>query len=31
MAAKKKEVALINSRYNDDKKRYNELTKGSSK
>ena len=31
MAAKKKEVALINSRYDDDKKRYNELTKGSGK
>ncbi len=31
MAAKKKEVALINSRYDDDKKRYVELTKGSSK
>ena len=28
MAAKKKEVALINSRYDDDKKRYMELTKG---
>ena len=28
MAAKKKEVALINSRYDDDKKRYGELTKG---
>jgi hypothetical protein len=28
MAAKKKEVALINSRYNDDKKRYGELTRG---
>ena len=27
MAAKKKEVALINSRYDDDKKRYSELTK----
>jgi len=27
MAAKKKEVALINSRYDDDKKRYTELTK----
>jgi hypothetical protein len=27
MAAKKKEVALINSRYDDDKKRYAELTK----
>ena len=27
MAAKKKEVALINSRYDDDKKRYGELTK----
>lgn len=31
MTAKKKEVALINSRYDDDKKRYVELTKGSSK
>ena len=31
MAAKKKEVALINSRYNDDKKRYTELTRGGSK
>ena len=31
MAAKKKEVALINSRYDDDKKRYGELTKGGSK
>ena len=31
MATKKKEVALINSRYDDDKKRYNELTKGSGK
>ena len=31
MAAKKKEVALINSRYDDDKKRYKELTKGGSK
>ena len=29
MATKKKEVDLINSRYDDDKKRYNELTKGS--
>jgi hypothetical protein len=28
MANKKKEVELINARYNDDKKRYNELTKG---
>ena len=28
MAAKKKEVALINSRYDDDKKRYGELTRG---
>ncbi len=28
MAAKKKEVSLINSRYDDDKKRYGELTKG---
>ena len=31
MAAKKKEVALINSRYDDDKKRYTELTKGAAK
>ena len=31
MATKKKEVALINSRYDDDKKRYGELTKGASK
>jgi hypothetical protein len=31
MAAKKKEVAQINSRYDDDKKRYVELTKGGSK
>jgi cobalamin biosynthesis Mg chelatase CobN len=28
MAAKKKEVAQINARYDDDKKRYSELTKG---
>ena len=28
MATKKKEVALINSRYDDDKKRYGELTRG---
>ena len=28
MAAKNKEVALINSRYDDDKKRYGELTRG---
>ena len=28
MAAKKTEVAKINARYDDDKKRYNELTKG---
>jgi predicted RNase H-like nuclease (RuvC/YqgF family) len=28
MDAKKKEVALINSRYDDDKKRYSDLTKG---
>ena len=28
MAAKKKEVDQINARYDDDKKRYNELTKG---
>ncbi len=31
MATKKKEVALINSRYDDDKKRYTELTKGAAK
>ena len=31
MATKKKEVALINSRYDDDKKRYSELTKGGTK
>ena len=31
MAAKKKEVALINSRYDDDKKRYGELTRGAAK
>jgi cobalamin biosynthesis Mg chelatase CobN len=31
MAAKKKEVALINSRYDEDKKRYGELTRGASK
>ena len=31
MAAKKKEVALINSRYDEDKKRYMELTKGPAK
>ena len=31
MAAKKKEVALINSRYDDDKKRYRELTKSGGK
>ena len=31
IAVKKKEVALINSRYDDDKKRYGELTKGASK
>jgi hypothetical protein len=31
MATKKKEVALINSRYDDDKKRYTELTRGGSK
>ena len=31
MDAKKKEVALINSRYDEDKKRYVELTKGGSK
>lgn len=28
LATKKKEVDLINARYNDDKKRYGELTKG---
>ncbi len=28
MASKKKEVDQINARYDDDKKRYNELTKG---
>ena len=31
MATKKKEVALINSRYDDDKKRYAELTKSGTK
>ncbi|MEO8145573.1 MAG: hypothetical protein ABI654_15295 [Betaproteobacteria bacterium] len=31
MASKKKEVDLINARYDDDKKRYAELTKSSSK
>lgn len=31
LAAKKKEVEKINARFNDDKKRYNELTKGGSK
>ena len=31
MAAKKKEVAQINARYDDDKKRYIELTKGAAK
>jgi hypothetical protein len=31
LATKKKEVDQINSRYDDDKKRYAELTKGSSK
>lgn len=31
MASKKKEVDLINTRYDDDKKRYSELTKGSTK
>jgi hypothetical protein len=31
LAAKKKEVDLINARYADDKKRYNELTKGGAK
>lgn len=29
LAAKKRDVNTINARYNDDKKRYNELTKGS--
>jgi hypothetical protein len=28
LAAKKKDVSTINARYNDDKKRYGELTKG---
>jgi hypothetical protein len=31
MASKKKEVDLINARYDDDKKRYSELTKGNTK
>jgi hypothetical protein len=31
MASKKKEVDLINTRYDDDKKRYSELTKGHTK
>ena len=31
MAAKKREVDQINARYDDDKKRYGELTKGGSK
>ena len=31
LAAKKKDVESINARYNDDKKRYNELTKGGAK
>ncbi len=31
LATKKKEVDLINARYNDDKKRYAELTKGGRK
>jgi chromosome segregation ATPase len=31
LAAKKKEVDQINARYDDDKKRYQELTKGSAK
>ena len=31
LAAKKKEVVQINARYDEDKKRYNELTKGSAK
>jgi hypothetical protein len=31
LAAKKKEVDQINARYDEDKKRYNELTKGTAK
>ena len=31
LATKKKEVDLINTRYNDDKKRYSELTKAATK
>ena len=31
MASKKREVDLINARYDDDKKRYSELTKGGTK
>jgi len=31
MAAKKKEVAAINARYDEDKKRYQDLTKGATK
>ena len=31
LAAKKKDVATINTRYDEDKKRYSELTKGPSK
>jgi hypothetical protein len=31
MAAKRKEVDTINQRYDDDKKRYNDLTKGAAK
>jgi hypothetical protein len=31
LAAKKRDVATINTRYDDDKKRYGELTKGPSK
>jgi chromosome segregation ATPase len=31
LAAKRKEVDQINARYDEDKKRYNELTKGSAK
>jgi chromosome segregation ATPase len=31
LAAKKKEVEKINARYDEDKKRYNELTKGGAK
>jgi chromosome segregation ATPase len=31
LATKRKEVELINARYDEDKKRYNELTKGAAK